>query len=449
MFRSVAITNGNHLLGILILLIARKALHLPNELNVHPVMNDYQDRRGFLKKSALAALAGLVGTKVMFAENMPAYVTPLALLDNQMDGKDPGMTVLNSRPLNMEAPAHLLDDAITPVSRMFVRNNGLPPAEDSIDPSKWTLTINGESVQQTRSFTISALKQRFKTHTCQLVLECGGNGRSGYYPPASGNQWTQGGVHCAEWTGVRLKDILADVGLKDDAVYIGYYGHDTHLSREPGKVVISRGVPIKKALEDETLVAWAVNGEDIPLLHGAPLRLVIGGWPASVSGKWLHTISVRNKIHDGPKMAAPSYRVPTRPVQPGEEVEETDENFRIIESMPVKSLITHPKSGAVLSSRRSLSVRGHAWAGDLHVKEVSVSIDYGATWQSADLRPPKNRLAWQHWSTQIEFPQNGYYEIWVRATDSAGVTQPMVMPQWNPRGYINNACHRIAVKIEV
>src|SRR5690606_10036882 len=220
-------------------------------------MDDYHNRRGFLKKSALAALAGLVGTKVMFAENIPAHVTPLALLGDQMDGKDPGMTVLNSRPLNIEAPAHLLDDKVTPVSKMFVRNNGLPPAEESIDPSKWSLTINGESVKQARTFTIAELKRRFKPYTYQVVLECGGNGRSGFYPPASGNQWTQGGIHCAEWTGVRLKDILADVGLKDDAVYIGYYGKDIHLSQEPGKVVISRGVPIKKALEDETLVAWA------------------------------------------------------------------------------------------------------------------------------------------------------------------------------------------------
>lgn len=411
-------------------------------------MNDYHNRRGFLKKSALAALAGLVGTKVVFAENIPAHVTPLPLLGDQMDGKDPGMTVLNSRPLNMEAPAHLLDDKVTPVSKMFVRNNGLPPAVEAIDPSKWSLTINGESVQQERTFTVAELKRRFKTYTYQVVLECGGNGRAGFYPPASGNQWTQGGIHCAEWTGVRLKDILADVGLKDDAVYIGYYGKDIHLSQEPGKVVISRGVPIKKALEDETLVAWAVNNQDIPLLHGAPLRLVIGGWPASVSGKWVHTISVRNIIHDGPKMAAPSYSVPIKPIQPGEEVEESKENFRIIESMPVKSLITHPKSGAVLSSTRSLSVRGHAWAGDLRVQEVFISIDYGATWQRTNLQPPKNRLAWQHWSSKIEFPQNGYYEVWVRATDSEGVTQPMVMPQWNPRGYINNECHRIAVRID-
>src|SRR5690606_14545818 len=110
--------------------------------------------------------------------------------------------------------------------------------------------------------------------------------------------------------------------------------------------------------------------------------------------------------------------------------------------------ITYPKSGAVISSTKTLAVRGHAWAGDLRVKEVAVSIDYGASWQKADLKPPKNRLAWQQWSTEIEFPERGYYEVWVRATDSEGITQPMVMPQWNPGGYINNSCHRIAVKIE-
>src|SRR3546814_816892 len=188
-------------------------------------MNEYHDRRGFLKKSALATLAGIVGTKVAFADKIPAHVTPLPLLDDPMEGKDPGMTVLSNRPWNVEAPAHLLDDPVTPTDRMFIRNNGLIP-EETIDPAKWTLTINGESVNESRIYTIEDLKTRFKTHTYQLVLECGGNGRSGYYPPASGNQWTTGGIHCAEWTGVRLKDVLADVGLKGDAVYIGYYGKD-------------------------------------------------------------------------------------------------------------------------------------------------------------------------------------------------------------------------------
>ncbi|HAK78948.1 MAG TPA: molybdopterin containing oxidoreductase [Runella sp.] len=409
-------------------------------------MNSHiHNRRGFLKKSALTTLAGMVGTEIVFAKNMPPHHVPLAF-DEGLAGKHPDMVVLSDKPWNVETPPHLLDDAITPVERMFIRNNGLVP-EEKIDLSTWTLTIKGESVKQTKTYKISDLKAKFKTYTYQLVLECGGNGRSGYVPQTSGNQWDQGAVSCAEWTGVRLKDILNDVGLKDDAVYIGYYGKDLHPSRDPSKVVISRGVPIKKALEDETLIAWALNGKDLPLMHGFPLRLVVGGWPASVSGKWLHTIAVRNKEHDGAKMDGHSYRVPRQAVMPGEKLAETPENFRIIESMPVKSLITYPKTGAMIDVGKSLSLRGHAWAGDLAVKDVFTSIDYGATWQKTTLQTPKNRLAWQQWAAQVQFPQKGYYEVWVRAVDSQGVSQPMVIPAWNPGGYLNNACHRIAVKV--
>jgi DMSO/TMAO reductase YedYZ molybdopterin-dependent catalytic subunit len=403
------------------------------------------NRRGFLKKSVLTSLAGMVGTELVFAENMPQNHVPLGL-DEGLTGKHPDMIILSDKPWNVETPPHLLDDAVTPVERMFIRNNGIVP-EEKIDPNTWTLTIKGESVKAPKTYKLSDLKSKFKTYTYQLVLECGGNGRSGFVPQTSGNQWDQGAVSCAEWTGVRLKDILNDVGLKEDAVYIGYYGKDLHPSRDPNKVVISRGVPIKKALEDETLIAWAMNGQDLPLMHGFPLRLVVGGWPASVSGKWLHTIAVRNKEHDGAKMDGHSYRVPRQPISPGEKLAETPENFRIIESMPVKSLITYPKTGAMVDFGKTLSLRGHAWAGDVPVKEIQLSFDYGAIWQKCTLQTPKNRLAWQHWSAQVQLPKKGYYEIWARATDVNGVTQPMVIPAWNPGGYLNNACHRIAVKV--
>lgn len=403
------------------------------------------NRRGFLKKTALTTFAGLLGADIVFAKNMPKNYVPLAF-DEGLAGKHPDMVILSDKPWNVETPPHLLDDAVTPMERMFIRNNGIVP-EEKIDPNTWTLTIKGESAKTTKTYKISDLKAKFKTHTYQLVLECGGNGRSGYVPQTSGNQWSDGAISCAEWTGVRLKDVLNDVGLKSDAVYIGYYGKDLHPSRDPAKVVISRGIPIQKALEDETLIAWAMNGQDLPLMHGFPLRLVVGGWPASVSGKWLHTLSVRNKEHDGPKMDGHSYRVPRLPVMPGEKLAETPENFKIIESMPIKSLITYPKTGAMMEIGKTLDIRGHAWAGDLTVKEVELSIDYGATWQKANLQAPKNRLAWQHWSGQIQFPQKGYYEVWARATDTKGTAQPMVIPAWNPGGYLNNACHRIAVKI--
>ena len=200
-----------------------------------------------------------------------------------------------------------------------------------------------------------------------------------------------------------------------------------------------------KALQDETLLAFKMNGEDIPAMNGYPLRLVVGGWPASVSGKWLHRIDVRNQIHDGPKMEAPSYRVPCEKVEPGTKV--ADEDMCIIESMPVKSLVTYPRSGVLHKLTDKLSVRGHAWAGDLAVKAMDVSIDFGQTWQPARLEKPANRLAWQHFSADLSFPREGYYEVWARATDEQGRAQPMVVPGWNPRGYLNNACHRIAIKV--
>jgi DMSO/TMAO reductase YedYZ molybdopterin-dependent catalytic subunit len=180
-------------------------------------------------------------------------------------------------------------------------------------------------------------------------------------------------------------------------------------------------------------------------MNGYPLRLVIGGWPASTSGKWLTGISVRNQVHDGPKMGGYSYRVPCESVAPGTVVAEED--MCIIESMPVKSLLTYPRSGAVHKLRESLAVRGHAWAGDLAVSELDVSIDFGQTWQRAKLEKAANRLAWQQFSADLKFPRTGYYEVWARATDDRGRAQPMVVPGWNPRGYLNNACHRIAVKV--
>jgi DMSO/TMAO reductase YedYZ molybdopterin-dependent catalytic subunit len=404
-------------------------------------------RRSFIKKAALTSLTIVVGTEIVFGEMMPADYTPLALQDPdpfKMFDKNKEMIVLNDRPWNMEAQAHLLDEKVTSNKFMFIRNNGKVPA--NIDLKNWMITIDGESVLKPKTYTLQELKTKFKQYSYQLTLECGGNGRSEFDPPAKGNQWTVGAVSCAIWTGVRLKDVLADVGIKNDAVYIGYHAADQHLSGDPDKEPISRGVPLSKAMQDETILAFQMNGKDIPLVHGHPLRLIAGGWPASASGKWIKRLSVRNKVHDGEKMTGSSYRVPCEPVAPGEKVK--DEDMCIIESMPVKSLITYPKSGAMFDIREKLDIRGHAWAGELEVSKMEYSIDYGSTWRAAKIEPPENRLAWQHFSASVNFPKKGYYEVWVKATDSEGVSQPMLLPGWNPKGYLNNACHRIAVKVK-
>lgn len=402
-------------------------------------------RRRFLLGSGGAAFAAAIGAPIIYASRLPPGMSPIGLHHQgpqQPDGKQ-GLRVLNDRPINAETPAHLLDDKITPGNRLFVRNNGTPPAANSVDPASWSLELGGEALTRSRIWKLPELKEQFAEHSYQLTIECGGNGRSEFYPPASGNQWSNGAVGCPVWTGVRLRDVLESCGIEDSAVYIGYYGADTHLSGIAGKHAISRGVPMAKALEDETLLAYSMNGEDLPWLNGHPLRLVCGGWPASTCGKWLRKIVVRDRVHDGAKMGGKSYRVPDQPVAPGSKV--PDERMRIIEAMPVKSILTRPRSGAVVAVNKPVEVRGHAWVGDGSIGKVRVSIDFGATWLPAELDPPANRLAWQHWRAQIQLPQDGYYEVWARATDNLGRNQPMIVPGWNPKGYLNNACHRIAV----
>ena len=388
-------------------------------------------------------MSAVVGAKIVFSDFMPAGLIPAAYANQAepftIEGKD-GLTVLNDRPLCAETPAHLLDDDVTPANRLFVRNNGLPP--EDVDAMGWTLTIDGESAARTKTYTLGELKQRFENVSRQLVMECGGNGRSEYDPPASGNQWTVGAVGCPRWDGIRLRDVLEDCGYGDDAAYVAYYGTDRTAD---GGVPISRGVPMAKALEAESMIAWGMNGEPLHPMNGHPLRLVFGGWPGSTSGKWLRRIAIRDIVHDGPKMTGMSYKVPCEPVAPGTEV--APEDMCIIEAMPVKSLITYPQSGYQHPAGEVLPLHGHAWTGDNRVERLDVSIDFGRTWTRADLQPPANRLAWQNWDLDLEFPEAGYYEVWARAADANGDVQPVVLPGWNPRGYLNNACHRIAVYV--
>ncbi len=400
----------------------------------------HPDRRGFLKHAGLAAMGALVGGAIPFHRTMPANLLPVALAgESVIEGKD-GLVVLNERPLNAETPPHLLNDAVTPTARHFVRNNGISPTD--MDPADWRLTLDG-LVETPLTLGIDELRQRFEVVTARLTLECAGNGRAFFDPPASGAQWTHGAVACAEWTGVRLADLLKAAGVKSGVVYTAHEGADTHPSGEPGRQVLSRGVPIAKATDPHTLVAFAQNGAPIHPMNGAPLRLVVPGWPGSCSQKWLTRVWLRDRVHDGAKMTGTSYRVPNRQVAPGEQVDEED--FVIIGAMPVKSLITSPATGH-RTAEGCLAVRGHAWAGDRRVAAVRLSLDFGATWFEAALDTPANAHAWQNWRAEVALPQAGYYEIWARATDSEGARQPDSVI-WNPRGYLNNAIHRVAVSV--
>ncbi|MDF2766286.1 MAG: molybdopterin containing oxidoreductase [Rhodospirillales bacterium] len=421
-------------------------------------------RRGFLGGAGLAAMGAAVGGAIPFSESMPAGLVPAALAQPaaapggpasggqapkgpqtlNFPGKDSGLVVLGDRPLVAETPEHLLDDDTTPIGKFYIRNNGqIPDATGESDT--WSITIDGE-VNNKLQFTVGELKSRFQPKTYRMVLECGGNGRSFFQPQARGNQWTNGGAGCAEWTGVPLVDVLKAAGLKHTAKYTAHYGADPHLSGDPTKDALSRGMPIPKAMEEHGLIVWAMNGEPLPNIHGGPVRLVIPGWPGSLSHKWLKKITIRDREHDGQGMTGTSYRVAIKPMVPGGKAD--DSNFRILESMPVRGIITNPSNGTKLrAGTRMIALRGAAWDGDLGIARVDVSNDFGATWTQAKTEAPRNRFDWVRWAASLPLPFDGYYELWVRATDSSGKMQPHIAGSWNPQGYGGNPMHRIAVLV--
>ena len=401
-------------------------------------------RRGVLKGVGMATLGATLPPTVSaaFAQGTTPAAAPKGPKLLAMDGKAK-LAVLGDKPLVAETQAELLDDDVTPTDKLFVRNNGQIP-EISGDPKTWKIKIDGE-VNTPLEITLGDLMSKYPNVTLKLMLECGGNGRSFFSPEARGNQWTNGGAGCPEWTGVRLADVLKTAGLKASAVYTGHYGSDPTLAGETDKPSISRGMRIAKAMDDSTLIAFKLNGKDLPLIHGGPVRLVVPGWAGSLSTKWLTRIWIRDKEHDGPGMGGFSYRTPKTPIVPGSKG--NDKDMAILESMPVRSIITFPADGTKLTARK-IDLRGHAWAGDNEIKTVDISTDYGTTWKAAKVNAPANKFAWQRFTAAVDLPTAGYYEVWAKATDSKGTTQPFVAGNWNPQGYGANPVNRIRVLVE-
>jgi DMSO/TMAO reductase YedYZ molybdopterin-dependent catalytic subunit len=409
-------------------------------------------RRGFLSGSGLATMTAMIGAPIAMAELMPGGLIPAAFAQTakepkllKMDGKAE-LVVLGDRPLVAETPAWMLDDDVTPTEKFYIRNNGTPP-EAAKDPDAWEIVIDGE-VTKPLKITVGELNKKFKKVSYVLQLECGGNGRSAFEPPARGNQWTNGGVGCARWGGVALGDVLKAAGLKPSAKYTAHYGADVHLSGNPDTPTLSRGVRLAKAMDQYTLIAFEMNGKPIPNIHGGPVRLIVPGWAGSASHKWLKRVWIRDKVHDGPGMKAPAYSTPTVPGVPGDPKFDVSK-MKILESMPVRSVITNVKDGQKFPAQtRELALRGKAWAGDNNVTAVHVSADYGQTWTATQVSAPANRYAWQKWAGKLKLANPGYYELWVRATDSSGKSQAMAAPFWNPQGYGANVIQRVRVLVE-
>ncbi|HEX9396511.1 MAG TPA: sulfite oxidase [Burkholderiales bacterium] len=393
----------------------------------------HESRRQFLSTAAgLAALAALGKAR---GQEAPAGTMPN---DSVKAGKVSAMQWHSERPLTGSVPAYEHDFDVTPTDRMFVRNNLLTP---TIDPTKHRISIKG-LVDKELEFSLEDFKANFAPLTMQGMLECAGSGRSNYKPAASGTPWlATGGMGCPTWTGARLRDVLNICGLKPGAVHVAGHGGDPGAIDTAAPVI--RSIPLTKAMEARTLVAWEMNGKPLPTVHGFPLRLVVPGWVGSASTKWLHTIYVLDAPFKGPYMDL-SYRMPRVPVQPGEKM---PEDTVIAEAWPIKSMITSPRPEARFRVGEQILITGRAWIGEGEIDHVEVSADEGRSWFSARLFGRADKYAWRKFTFPYLADNPGKQSFIARAWDTRGNAQPQV-PVWNPLGYFWNGWHRVEVVVE-
>ena len=339
------------------------------------------------------------------------------------------------RPQDLETLAHLLTSWITPNDLFFVRSHFYTP---SIQESTWALRVDGE-VERPIEVTLSELR-RMPSTTQVVTLECAGNGRARFQPPVAGVQWRKGAVGTARWTGVRLADVLRQAGVKSSARHIWLDGADIGIGRAPDFI---RNVPIEKAMHGDTLLAYQMNGEILPLAHGFPLRAIVPGWEGAYSVKWLTHVRAADREHDGAFVQS-SYRYPKRPVPPGTPVVPAD--TVPLTGLVVKSMIVSPADDATVPMG-TIRVTGFAWAGEVQVQRVDVSTDHGRTWTRARLGPDHAPYAWRRFEHEWRATERGAHLVLSRATDAQGRTQPIVA-EWNPSGYLWNAVDQVRFNVQ-
>jgi len=347
------------------------------------------------------------------------------------------MLVRSVRPEDLEMPLSGFSDYITPIEHFFVRTHVAAPR---VNMNDWRLKVDGE-VATALTMTMEDLK-RLPTVELVSVVECAGNGRGFYEPSMPGLQWANGGVGNGRWRGVRLADVLKRAGVKASAKEILFNGADVPIGTMPD---FQRSIPIKKALDAHTLLAYEMNGEVLPVTHGFPLRVVAPGWAGDSWVKWLTSISVLDKEHDGFWMKR-AYRQPERPVEPGTAI--PPEQMQPVTSLRVKSVIAAPLDGSQVVNGRPVTIRGVAWSGDAGpVAAVDLSVDGGRSWRPATLKnDQRTQFGWRQWERSWTPYREAYYTILSRARDGAGNTQPFDQ-EWNPSGYGWNAIPRVGVNV--
>jgi DMSO/TMAO reductase YedYZ molybdopterin-dependent catalytic subunit len=358
----------------------------------------------------------------------------------QMQGFKPGMIVRSDGPVDLETPLSQLDKAwLTPIESHYVRCHLPTPKVDDATAKAWTLTIDGE-VNQPLKLRLEDL-QKYREVSQVVTLECSGNGRVYANPPVPGLQWEKGAVSTAKWTGVSLREVLLKAGVKSTGKHAIQNGNDEPIAAVPDFI---RSIPIEKAMHADTLLAYKMNDVDIPLIHGRPLRLIVPGWEAAASCKWLTSMHVSASEADGFFMQT-AYRVPNRNVAPGTAVDPKD--TVAYTTLDVKSIFTAPADDSTFKLGNPIELRGFAWAGEADITRVDISTDFGRTWFPAELGAEKARYAWRRFRYTFRPTKIGSYLPLSRATDSQGRTQPVV-PNWNPSGYVYNVVDKVRINVE-
>jgi DMSO/TMAO reductase YedYZ molybdopterin-dependent catalytic subunit len=345
------------------------------------------------------------------------HEAPLAALDA-------GLLVRSAQPLNCETPLPALTDGlVVPNARFYVRNHfGIP----HLDPGSWRLNVGG-LVQRRLALDLDRLRA-MPSASAVVTLECAGNGRAGLWPPVPGEQWGLGAVGTAEWTGVPLTEVLDQAGIRATAREVIFRGADWgQADRRGGLARFERSLPAAQLGQAGALLAYAMNGEELPAAHGYPLRLVVPGWYAVASVKWLTEIEVTGVPFRG-HFQADRYHVGGAPLS----------------WQRVRSLITEPAPDRAIEPG-NITIRGLAWSGAAPIAQVEVRIG-DDPWQLATLSGEYHQDSWQRWELPARLTRPGNTTIRAKATDLAGRTQPD-QPQWNPLGYANNAIHQVRLAI--
>ena len=407
-------------------------------------------RREFLKGVAggiVLAGGGLIVPRLSVAEgrvslgpaSLPSGALESAVLD-ALPGKIP-LIKKTYRPPNYETPVEYFNEEFTPNKAFFVRWHLANIPE--VKAEEWRLKISGDAVEKPYELTLESLKKDFEPLEMAALCLCSGNRRGLSDPHVPGVQWGYGAMGNARWRGARLKDILNKAGVKKEAVEIAFDGADSGVMKTPDFI---KTIPVWKALDDATLVAYEMNGEPLPHWNGYPARVVVPGWTATYWVKQLTSVSALTQPFKGFWMD-PAYRIPLGkfPVVDRFITQETPTTTPITE-MVVNSLITNLQDGQRVPHGKPVLVKGIAWDGGYGIRVVEVSTDGGKVWREADLQPEAGRYAWRQWSFRFTPEREGSRTVIAKASNRQGATQTFELI-FNPAGYHNNVVQRIAVQV--